>query len=88
MNRKALPHMKGDSLSHSLIRFENGLVGYLNAYVVAGPITEVYTPFFVLQGTKGQMVIHGTLEDNKVTLYNEEHPSGTWLSIATANAQE
>ncbi|CAK9041234.1 unnamed protein product [Durusdinium trenchii] len=54
---RALPHMRGPGMTQALICFECGVTAVFEAILAPGAISE--QPFFVIQGTKGEVVLDG-----------------------------
>lgn len=54
---RTLVHMKGPGMMQALISFENGVTAVFESVLAPGAISD--QPFFVIQGSKGEIVIDG-----------------------------
>ena len=85
-----IPEMEGESLVHSLLRFESGVIGTFSALHNMAPFGR--SDDFRITGTEGEIVIEQGRE-GRLMLYNQKHTSGleimsSWESKLTSYGAE
>ena len=68
-----VPEMEGESLAHSLLRFESGVIGTFSAVHNTAPFGR--SDDFRITGTQGEIVIEQG-RTGRLMLYNNDHPEG------------